>query len=421
MDNYPVPSGYQPPSYSPPPPPPPPRRGIPFWGWVLLGCGIPFIAAAVLIIMFSLRMARVMKGEESFMSSMVPKAKVHIGQPLAWRELLSGSEMNHANLGWGNFDSDPADELFVHLMPGLGDFNLLKEMQNPPTTHYSFETHIIELDGTEKVSGTNDWMQFFNTQRWDYDHDGRDEIVSLNTGNGGSAVYDTQGKVLKTLPGEPGYWGEWVKDMDGDGYGDLLLQDSQSQELRAYGKDGQQIMLWKLGPSDYNPVAADLDGDGKAELVLAVIEHGSSSAELTLKRSGKPDEKLTAAWDGYSWPVLGRDVDGDGREELFASNRGFFNPASGRFTAFKWPAGYEPEDPSREVLPFDLDGDGKPEFATGGNNFSMDSALFIFAADGACRYYEELGAPVEQKCVLRDGQGQEHLVLQTDVKLLIYP
>lgn len=414
--------GHYPPSSPPPYSLPPPRRGLPPWAWWLGACCIlPLLGGLGLAIFGVFKASRYLSGEESIFASGVPKAKTSVGQSVAWVKPDTGlGGFGQLEGVFGDFDGDGRTEALLSSMTGMNPADVFRMSQHPQTTYYTYQLCLVDAEGRVKKSGTNDSTYAYSPGAWDYDGDGRDEIVSSGTGQNSTQILDGHYKVITSLAGETAISNGYVRDVNADGSADLFLTDSSDNSVVVYGRQGKELWRLKGVAERYNPGFGDVDGDGKTEVIFASISH-DGKAQLHISGLGQNDQELKDCWPGYFWPGNCFDVDGDGRDEVFAAGSGYYNPASGAFTAFQYPAGYVPEDPSREVLQLDFDGDGDEDYATGGNNYSMDSALFVFDAAGSCIYYEELGDVIEDKAVLADDSGKEHLALLTSSKLLITP
>jgi hypothetical protein len=185
----------------------------------------------------------------------------------------------------------------------------------------------------------------------DLDGDGRPDLV-LATWRDELAYYRNEGSgsgfvladsTLVTLT-RGSYAVPTLGDVDGDGDLDLLVGES-SGTINFYRNEGTssrpefELVTDEFAGIDVgrrsSPELADLDGDGDLDLLV-----GSDDRGIRLFRNrgtrGSPefvDEgRLDAATRGLSSPVL-RDVDGDGRPELFSGSAGggllYFRRAGG--------------------------------------------------------------------------------------------
>ena len=388
-----------------------------YTGWIIGCCVVPTVIGIGIAIWGAVWTARTLSGQNSFMSSMLPRAGVTTGTQLAWQEPLGRSHMLSPHMVCGDFDGDGAEEI---LLPGLSDMNpgqIMQQMQNPNAMHYMYNNVTVQADGSVSRQGTNSPVYFYDTTVWDYGNDGKDDIVDLWNSTGNAEVYDGKLNPLTSLSGGSMGFGTSTADVDGDGVLELVLTDANQTQQMVYDSAGTLLHTLQNGNS-YNPVWGDIDGDGKDEQLICVM---GGTNDLLVRHPDKQDVTIANVWPDYAWPTLTQDVDGDGRDEVFASHTGYYNPATASFTKFSYPLSYSADDPSRMVYPVDIDGDGIVEFATGGSNYSMDSALFIFDAAGNCTYHEEFGATVESKAVITDGKGRQHLVVLCDNRLLLYP
>ena len=407
--------------FQPIPPPPDPfggqghhyqatgRRRFPVWAIVLAvvlvvvvgGCGIVVWALNSTL---GINLGNVITGG----SPLTPPAGVHAGTQRAWRRLkpqstspYMGNEM-FLNVVCGDLDGDGADEVFVG-----SSFH---------------ETTLFEIDG----SSTRLPFDFTGDPvltAWDYDGDGAGEIIDKQYTTTRFSLVDLAGQSLGTLTGDPGIYDARFADIDGDGSRDLVADDTQNPayattNVMFYGNSGQLLWQHRARSHDYNPAYGDIDGDGADEIIYWDQAGG-------LEAWGIDNQTASfSAWSGYYWPVSCHDLDGDGTDEVFASNNGYLNVVTGAYTVLNYPVGggKQSSDPREKVYVADLDRDGQPELVTIGiDNYSTNSGLFCFDLQGNCTYYEEMGDPIEAFCVIHDAQGQDYLVVQTDRKLVIYP
>lgn len=329
------------------------------------------------------------------------------GTQLSWRELRPPPDPNLPSLPMfnalqyyqvvlGDFDADGDEELLLSGGPG-----------NPC---------LLEASGAgQRISTGNAYLPYVLLS-WDYDGDGRDELVGDDYSTGGAQVLDLQGRQLKQLAGG-GLQGAGKADFDADGRLDLALLNQQQTGIVVYQPGGTE--LWRLSaPANYyNPAFGDIDGDGKAEAVY--YDNG------TLRSFGMDQQEAQqAGWSGYYSPALVADLNGDGRGEVFASNSGYLDPASGQFVSFSYlsggPGSYS--NPLEQVLICHTRADGKLKLLTRGPGGYLNTPeLYLFQPDGSCHYAESLGSSIEQLAVLHEKNGQQYIVVRTERKLLIYP
>ncbi|MEZ5337405.1 MAG: VCBS repeat-containing protein [bacterium] len=398
---------------------PPPRK--PNYLPLIIGCFvIPLLAGIGGLIYGAMHFSRMMSGQTSMSAGMLPKPDVLVGTQLAWQEPLGRRMMMSPALLCGDFDGDGSEEA---LLPGLSNItsgNMFRSMNSAQQFSYSDVT--VLPDGSTLSSGTNSPLYMYRTAVWDYGNDGRDELVDLMAGTQmGSeqvTVYDLQHQALVSLDGSAGN-GRACVDVNGDGALELVLSSSDGTKVLVYDSSGQLLHEMQTRREDYSPLWGDTDGDGCAELLFT--RSGANGEILVRRRPEEQEELLSGIWQDSGWPVLAHDVDGDGCEELFSSTGAYLNVGSGAYTRLNFPAQSNTMGGVSRIVPVDIDGDGKREYATGSGGYGMDSALHLFDDAGTCLYYEEFGAMLEQMDVITDGQGREHLVILLDNRLLLYP
>lgn len=189
----------------------------------------------------------------------------------------------------------------------------------------------------------------------------------------------------ETLPIEAG--GTFY-DIDGDGDWDLVFGgDSSSNKVwwwenpyPHYAPD----LPWKRyeikdsgGTQHHDQIFGDFDGDGKAELVFWNQGVGKL---LMAKIPSNPRQPwpLVEIYSGHGEGLAKGDLDGDGKEELFAGGRWLKHNGGTSFTAY-W---IDPSQSASRVAVGDLNGDGRLE-------------VVMVPADGVGRlkWYECKGDP----------------------------
>ncbi|MBN2081616.1 hypothetical protein JW859_05330 [bacterium] len=246
----------------------------------------------------------------------------------------------------------------------------------------------------------------------------------------------------------------YVGDFTGDGEDDLLVEvEALLETVRVYGRRTQARYDLELAGAYNHPLLADADGDGRKELL------NLEGPELAAYHY-KEDRTTVAGWPYTRWlPTAAADLDADGVDEIisvfselllkdlpfgedsvpqppdglgpdetaiwvaqYARPRGgYLNPATGEVVEFEFPqANYRynvylgrPE----EVVPFDIDGDGRLDIVM---KAAIGSHLLAFDQAGKLIYDEEFGKAALSLGILR-ADGLDHLVIQTANSLLAFP
>ena len=237
----------------------------------------------------------------------------------------------------------------------------------------------------------------------DVDGDGRLDLVTLAEGIGdyafayfrkGAGPHEYSAAVSLGAGGD--YVGDYeLVDLTGDGAPDLIALVEINGRLitRVFANDGRGGFAEELPPAfaDMRPEAvrcADVDGDGRADALVSG-RYGDYDVELRLYRgrgdgtfAREPGLPLRAVSGGGRALALA-DVDGDGREDLFAfghfdhdddwdqsvsaAGQLYRNDGRGGYTAaaegFDVPAGGH-----NWASLGDLDGDGDADLVHGGND-----------------------------------------------------
>lgn len=390
----------------------PARRPLPWWIWLVL-LGLAALVGAVLLI------ARlVTSSTEAILRGHLPPAAVHVGQPLAWRQLSSGSlgvPLTAGMLGGlfiADFDADGDDELLV--------------------IHVRGSSRLYDVDGSEQPAGISGMQFMLGGAAWDLDRDGIAEIVvdpsfgdparSAQRGTKVLPVYDLSGRIVESLPALGGEtsWGLLTGDMTGDGYDELVATGRDTYERYtargkvAFGLGGEEV--WRLADEQWHGRATlgDVDGDGRAEFITTY----KNPLKLEVHGVDQPRDELTG-WQRLGSPEFCLDITGDGCDEVISPGLGFLNPSTAQLVEFEFPESLSSSlaQVSGICCCGDFSGNGRPDLAVASR---LDSWLALFDETGRCRYYEELGDCVFSMGRLRAGD-QDYLALQLAGRLLIYP
>lgn len=194
------------------------------------------------------------------------------------------------------------------------------------------------------------------------------------------------------LPHDSG-WLPKALDVDGDGYLDLIIANSENgvtSELKSYiywggphGLTGECTELDTIGA--YDVAVYDLNGDGLKDLLFTTAWYDHHNAGVPLYQQvyvQAAPRKFVDATDTYKIPGLAtvslicEDLNGDGYPDLALVNlREQYNYDIESVIYWGTPAGFDVDNPVRlptrhagQVLAADLNGDGRKELIfTGGN------------------------------------------------------
>jgi hypothetical protein len=369
--------------------------------------------------------------DRRWLAMRVEPAHMVVGQRLSWRELYKHptafkSLGSARDMFVSDFDADQEDEVLLIQYTGQGD--------------------LLELDGTRTAVRIGGDAPFASALCWDYDHDGRSEIVETTpisdivavmqsegaetdqaTASPSLPVYNLQGQRFGSVPGNTdGPLDMLLADVDGDGFNELLAPVAaaagrQSQtDFCAYGLNGR--LIWRLQVECPALAAGDIDGDGQDEIVC--YRTGPYGA-LSLGMNQQPTQ--LPAWPPYGRPRLGYEFDGDGQEDLVCEDCG---PVTGIIRLI-----YNPATAQHDVLDNSFAPPGSAvtygqEYCAGKfmpsgltslvMRYEMGGHLTVYAASGKCVYCEQFGDIVSGAAIAQ-AKGQDHLVVQLSDRLLIYP
>lgn len=233
----------------------------------------------------------------------------------------------------------------------------------------------------------------------DLDGDGKPDLVLVNTNPASISVYrNTSSGAAITFSTNQDYpsnnypYAIAIGDVDGDGKPDIVIADYSGGVVSVYrntGTPGNISFAARVdipagsGPSSV--AIGDVDGDGKPD--LAITTQGTNGGLSVMSNASTPGTVVFASPVVYD-PTPGlsaaaiADLDGDGKPDLAA-----VNPSSNYLAVVEngsspgnFIFGAPQHIPSLEN-PFtlsigDLDGDGKPDLVSAGNNPSQLLSAF---------------------------------------------
>jgi len=369
-----------------------------------------------------------------------PPAQVHVGQPLAWRELLRTPWPGIlGTIVVADFDADGDDELLV-IGNGGG-----RPPDAPAITRLApsnvSPSYLVETDSSCRNVALKNWFFVPDSIGWDYDGDGRAEVIPSNTMSEFydwapskppkyasvdnpslySAVLALDGSLLDCLYGGSTWQEAYTADFDGDGKGDLALFDYSGTDDHIkcifYSEGGKKLASTRAAVRGGGGTeAADVDGDGRAEMVGIDYQLG----RISCYRYDLPVKSL-GTWQ----PLIGvfrcADMNQDGSAEAIADS-GYYDIKNQKAIEFEYPPMANlPEERYPSCCAGDFDGDGQVEAAVLNGEFSADSGIYFFDKQGACTYYEEFGRQVESLHLMQAG-GKDYLALVcSNGTIICYP
>lgn len=364
------------------------------------------ITCAVLLVV----LAACIAFQASFLREMgFGKAKAVFGKPLAWRYLkwthnpsqpaswlLKWDPFYSVDLAIGDFDGDKDDELYVSNYDGA---------------------NLFELDGTGRLVAGQRIYGNGELGAWDFNSDGKDELLSFGYASRDTQVYDLQGKLLAQFPQFPPSNGVVTGDFDGDGAKDLVLADENTGDYYVYAPGGKQIWHTQVPINLYKPAFGDVDGDKRFEMI---VFDGTALHISGIGRNDKPGP----SWQGAEEPISVLDVDQDGRGEVFMRDYAYINVATGKATTLYYGrhSNRTSMDPPTRVFLAQLAVANSPCLAMVGMvEFGMQGHLYLLNPSGKCIYEERYGNPFAFLSVAHDSKGRDYLVVKTEHAIKIYP
>jgi hypothetical protein len=224
----------------------------------------------------------------------------------------------------------------------------------------------------------------------DLDGDGKADVVVANAFDNSVSVLMNKGD--GTLAAPVAYaTGEFsrdvvVQDFDGDGKADVAVANQSTNNVGVLLNKGNgtlaPLVSYTVSSGPAWILAADLNGDGKADLVSSSTSKfgGGGPIDVMLNLGngtfGPPTNYVNP---GKSGPVLAKDLDGDGKLDLFSMIFGsihvFLNQGGGTFAPLmSFPTG-DMAVGSSPIAAVDLSSDGRPDLVFANNSSGLVSVL----------------------------------------------
>ncbi len=351
-----------------------------------------------------------------------------LGNAIGWRLLHEIEENREGNrrsitaLEPGNFDDDPQEEV------AISSRGLL----------------FVEQDGS---SWRNELLHPFSVMAaFDYDADGRDELVEFEIDPQGDGSYgyestgllrDMDGNVVASLPGTTFGMHSPDIDMDGDGIPELLVWQRLKE---VYGElDGVRTVSWsdtllfaiEQGGGEVfrtecsnwdNVMSGDVDGDGMDELFIKRKSETKLNAydELFVGLEQEPQDVLAATGHREHREILALlDFNGDGRADMISSGRVYLS-WNGDTTSLMLPAGYmlppKHQMPRPRAVVWERDGQRLlAALVVRDWQDNRSDTLVMWEPDGRLVYTEHFG---EEVLEIVPGDGGKRLYVLTRTRLL---
>ncbi|MEZ5337431.1 MAG: VCBS repeat-containing protein [bacterium] len=398
-------------------PPPPPRpedlpRSRPLWQNLLL------IVALLIVGRYLYGFAR--DAVQEFLRYGGRKPQLLSGTQLDWRRLPVNANYygrDRVLLRSSDGNADGIDEL------AMLKLDLVRGMDDDSSVLVYLDPQGRRLAGEGAMQGISNFSE--DVQLWDFDGDGRDEILVWTRGGGNRVELFSAGMQSLHVFND---WclpsGRACADMDGDGDEELLLVSRDRRRYALFDQLAQSILTGEIadnsGDTYENYATAllvDLDGDGRHELL-----HGDAQL-LQLTDAGGRTTDYDTGMDpqaGSLCLILAVDVDGDGKTELFEDDGRFWNPALCELRLLELPEDvyFSSVISLPQIAAFDIDGNGSLEICL--LESSVDSSDFCcFARDGRLVYHEVFPGEALGMTVLDDNGTQRLYVgCGNDIRVL---
>jgi glucose/arabinose dehydrogenase len=255
--------------------------------------------------------------------------------------------------GISTFGEDEAGELFVASVSG-GTVHAIDGPAPGVATRFDFngdgradilwrnnttgDSYLYPMNGTAIQAGEG-YLRMVADLNWkvagvgDFDGDGKADILWRNTSTGQNYLYFMDGTTIK--PGEgfirtvadQNWQVAGTGDFDGDGKDDILWRNAATGENYLYPMDGLSI---KATEGSLRSVAdltwqvagvGDFDGDGKADVLWRNSSSGQNYLYPMDGTAIKPSEGFIRTVADLNWKVAGiGDFDGDGTADIVWRN-----------------------------------------------------------------------------------------------------
>jgi hypothetical protein len=410
-----------------------PRRK-PIWPWVL-GCGAALVLFCWLAYLGGVQLwQRVLQPVASDMREIqgvlaetnkpAPPAGARSGTPLKWRVLHTGGWLNTfvGAATCGQFDQDPDLELLV--------------------ANHDAQALLFQPDGSVSTCGLKLYGFGLRIEPWDYDGDGTDEVIANSSladyyGKGFSwesprikdgnpslltPVFNLDGQIVAKLDGWPVNSEQLTGKFTADGPRQLVLMLDVAERQRkcliylpSGAKAGSYLPASGFMPQNH---ILDINSDGLDEILVCDISYpdperwSAFRLDLPLKPvPGLDDKELLHVFD----------ANGDGHQDVLTANDEYVDPRTWKAVKLQYPAGTAPVD--KYYVCSATGGRFLPQQWVIAEATGVDvntTGLMLFAPDGKCLLYEEMGEQIQCLTCWTFG-GQDHLVACTEKRVLVSP
>jgi hypothetical protein len=259
-----------------------------------------------------------------------------------WTAVATGDFNNdgHADILWQNADGQaaiwemdgtvpiPGGSQLVGADPGpswkvvgTGDFNG-DGYSDILWQNTDGQAAIWEMDGTNQIAGGSQLVGSNPGPSWqavgtgDFNGDGHSDILWQNT-DGQVAIWEMNGtnqiaggsQVLSSDPG-PSWKVVGTGDFNGDGYSDILFQNTSSGQVAIWEMDGTNVIGGGVLSADPGPGwkavgTGDFNGDGYSDILFQNTNGQAAIWEMNGTNVISGGSQLVGASPGSSWRVVG--------------------------------------------------------------------------------------------------------------------
>jgi hypothetical protein len=339
-----------------------------------------------------------------------PRPHLYLGPKLTWRSYFwYGLERWNYWAATGQMDQDTDEELL------LGTRDMARV--NPPQKPFV----VFNVDGKRKRAALRMPEYGDGLGRWDYNGDGKDDILSSNYDF--CSIFDLDGMKLATLKGGLRNSANAVGCFALNQAPQLVLSDwsANGESIRCYSQNSTEAKAFNPNQGFEEVEVLDLDHDGISEILGKERGQGEEETWIQL-RAGKSDKRYTLPKLGVNGGFL--QVSAAGDIGYFYKSHSYVNLRTGKkmhlaYPPKQWKDEWDWSSFQFSIASGDFLGTGELQFAVASGG-TTKTAILLFSSSGKCLYYQDMGCAISWLTRLH-ANGRDHLVALAEERVFIYP